>query len=413
MPRKRKDSLPTGMVKRGRVYWADFVCHGQRIRKSLSSNLRTATQLLIDLRARAERAEFGLLDNDYAVEDLKTEYLRHCRQTLKPATVHRYENNLKAIVARLPPRVAQITVRSILDYRQRRLDEGISPRTINMDVNALATMLRWGVGLAKLIGSNPIKGLKPLRHDRPKEGRPLTADEVKSLLKASRPHWDGIWYAFLATGMRRNELASLTFADIDWEAREIIISRGVSKNHTARRIPIDAKLWDILCQQEAAKGLRRPGQGKTPEHTAKIKAKFTTDHVFTTTQCTPLTHESGLYNAFVRCCNRAGILTRSVDPEGREIDHVDVHSLRRTFATNLISNGADPKTVMELMGHKSLTMTMGLYVKMQVGTKWQAIGRLSYGAGVQPPDHVVQLPDREPIRHNIPTVTEKRATGST
>ena len=78
----------------------------------------------------------------------------------------------------------------------------------------------------------------------------------------------------------------------------------------------------------------------------------------------------------MRCCRLAGIQTRTLDSEGREIDHVDVHSCRRTFATNLIVNGADPKTVQELLGHKTLAMTMNLYAKIHSGTKRQAVGRL-------------------------------------
>ena len=87
-----------------------------------------------------------------------------------------------------------------------------------------------------------------------------------------------------------------------------------------------------------------------------------------------------LYRAFIRWCQQAGIQTRTLDAEGHEVEHVDVHSLRRTFATNLIVNGTDPKTVQELLGHKTLAMTMNLYAKIHTGTKRQAIGRLSYGA---------------------------------
>ncbi|MHC4407254.1 MAG: hypothetical protein ACYTG0_47195 [Planctomycetota bacterium] len=88
---KPTPNLPDGMARRGTVYWADFRAGGRRIRKSLSRNLKTARQLLIELRARAERGDYGLLDNDVSVEDLKKEYLRHCRQTKKPGTVERYE----------------------------------------------------------------------------------------------------------------------------------------------------------------------------------------------------------------------------------------------------------------------------------------------------------------------------------
>ena len=66
MARPRK--LPDGMRLRGRVYHADFCAGGRRIRKRLSTNLKAATEILNDLRARADRADFNLLDNDYPLD---------------------------------------------------------------------------------------------------------------------------------------------------------------------------------------------------------------------------------------------------------------------------------------------------------------------------------------------------------
>jgi site-specific recombinase XerD len=62
-----------------------------------------------------------------------------------------------------------------------------------------------------------------------------------------------------------------------------------------------------------------------------------------------------MYGAFRRCCKMAGIEVKCCDRAGREINHVDDHSLRKTFATDAVSNGADPKSVQEILGHKTLT----------------------------------------------------------
>jgi Phage integrase family len=105
---------------------------------------------------------------------------------------------------------------------------------------------------------------------------------------------------------------------------------------------------------------------------------------------------------------------KRLDTKGREINHIDVHSLRRTFATDAISNGADPKSVQELLGHKTLEMTMRIYAKIRTHTKRQAVGRLSYGKGSQAPKHLVELPLNRPIRdqsgEESPT-KPKRASG--
>jgi hypothetical protein len=63
MARTRK--LPDGLRLRGRVYYADFCAKGKRVRKRLSSNLDAASEILNDLKARADKADFNLLDNDY------------------------------------------------------------------------------------------------------------------------------------------------------------------------------------------------------------------------------------------------------------------------------------------------------------------------------------------------------------
>lgn len=68
-----------------------------------------------------------------------------------------------------------------------------------------------------------------------------------------------------------------------------------------------------------------------------------------------------------------------------------MHSLRRTFATNLIVNGVAPRTVQDLMGHKTLAMIRNLYAEINTGTRRQAIGRLDYGKRSGAPEHVVEF----------------------
>lgn len=68
-------------------------------------------------------------------------------------------------------------------FREDRLADGVSARTVNMDVATLVAMLHWGADKG-IIGSNPLKKVKPMMHT-PKDGRPLTDDEVKRLLDRS------------------------------------------------------------------------------------------------------------------------------------------------------------------------------------------------------------------------------------
>jgi integrase len=395
------------------MYYADFYVDGRRVRQRLSHNLDTAREMLNELRCRADKASIGLLDNDYPLKLMKDSFLRHCEQTMKPSSLGRVRLSLNTILPNLgASRATQIRNENIEAYRAERLKAGLSPRTINLEVSTLSTMLRWAASPnVSLIAKNPLEGLKPLRHDHPKEGRALTDDEVKRLLEKSPQPYRDIWYAYLVTGMRKGELAYLLFSDIDWENRDLIVRTGRAKNHRERRIPIDAGLWEILCRQRDGREARRPGTGYGLAATAILQGRFTTAHVFVTSKNTPLNHRSHLYIRFLRCCEAAGIETRALDADGREIHHVDVHSLRRTFATNLVISGADPKSVQELLGHRTLDMTMRLYTKIHASTKRQTVGRLSYGQGTVAPDHLVQLPATgrffEPFGPQMVTSQEK------
>jgi len=201
-----KPRLPKGMIRRGNIFWADFFAHGRRVRQSLSGDFRVACELLTELRARANRGDFGLMDNNVPPDQLRRrrQYLRHCRQVNKAGTVRRYEYSFAAILPHVPKRASLLTADVLLDYRERRLAEGLSPRTINIDVDTLSRMLHWAVKRQK-IGSNPIAGIGPLPHDHPKEGRALEPGEVDRLLAASPEPWKDVWYAFLVTGLRKSE----------------------------------------------------------------------------------------------------------------------------------------------------------------------------------------------------------------
>jgi integrase len=205
------------MRLRGGVYYADFQVNGRRFRRRLSSSLDAARQILNELKARADRAEWGMLNNDYPLEQMKDEYLRHCHQVLKPSTAERYRLCLNTIVPQLGVvRAGQIRQEKVEAYRDDRLTHGDCPRTINMEVGARATMFRWAASPnVAMIAGNPLVGLKPLRHDHPKDGRPLTDFEVGRLLDKSPQPWRDIWYAYLVTGLRKSELAHLLFHDID------------------------------------------------------------------------------------------------------------------------------------------------------------------------------------------------------
>jgi len=374
-----KDKLPDGMMKRGPTYYACFRSHGKLVRKRLSRNLRTAKQLLHDLRGRYERAGHGFITNDLSWDDLMKRFLEWAEQSSR--MVQEYRRDLSKFEAYAEMfSVRQITPEYIIGYRSWRLvqkrrgaDHGrsISPRTVNREVATLKSMLNKGVAW-KIIGSNPLASIKDLDNDEPtKMRRALTIEEIQRLLAASPPWLRSVWRLFMTTGIRRDELINLRFDDIDF-ARRMIHIPATSKNHRTRDIPLDDEAVQILTELRNASKDRSPIDGKTRAVTQRQHENLSRDHVFVTNANTPL--RNNLLRSFYECCKRAGIV------DGKPRGAVDIHSLRGTFATLAIDHGASPKAVQSILGHSSLELTMNIYAKANDHAKRSAIAALPFAS---------------------------------
>jgi len=381
---EEKKSLPAGMLKRGRVYYANFRFEGALIRKRLCSDLAIAKEKLNAIRHDLYRRSVGDISNDFMLDQLSTEWLRSLKQTRKSTTVLRYHQNIAHFHRLLPVRnVADITVDLVEEFREKRLNERVGekevqPQTVNKDVAALLSMLNWAIERQK-IGSNPIIGIRKLP-EYPKESRALEPEEVMRLLSTSSEHWRRIWYGYLTTGARKMELANSLFTDVDWKLQELVIRAGRSKSGRERRIPLDDRLFEIFGDQREKAKNRQPGKWSDRKTTRRIQELFTRQHILVTTANTPL--GGNIYREFKAACKRADITTMTTGPGGEVIEVVCLHSTRHTFASNLIVNGADPRSVQTLLGHRTLDMTMKVYAKLFKNQTRTAISKLSIGDGV-------------------------------
>jgi integrase len=129
----------------------------------------------------------------------------------------------------------------------------------------------------------------------------------------------------LLAGFRRQELTSLRPEDVNLEHQTVSVAACYSKNGESRTLPVGPRLKTLL-QDALATG----GTAATVLFTDK-KIPWS---------------PGGFANAFRRACASAGVET------------LGPHVLRHTFASRLVMAGVDLRTVQELMGHKSILMTM-------------------------------------------------------
>jgi integrase len=146
----------------------------------------------------------------------------------------------------------QITKARILSFRDDRLREGWSPRTVNLALTVIRNLLRCARDEG-LIDHDPVVGIQPLRHV-PRR-RPLFAtgaiERLAEVAIRNCPRSGQILADFLRllaySGARCSEAVRLRWSDVDWGQRQLVIgSDGMTKNHETRSVDFNQRLEQVL-----------------------------------------------------------------------------------------------------------------------------------------------------------------------
>ena len=268
----------------------------------------------------------GLSDSEIpSLEDFAIDYLSYVRDTLKKRSWKRDELCLRHLMEFYKGRIlSDIKPQDIDDYKTSRLSE-VSPATINRELEVLRHLFNLADRWNKYFGKNPVSraGLLPLNN---KKERILTLDEEKRLLAACDTYLGNIVTTALYTGMRKGEIITLKWDNVDLESGLITIDQTNSKSKKTRRIPINSTVRRLLLEQR----LKSAGN----------------EHVFLSSKGTPYLRQDSLNRAFMLALKKA------------QIQGLRFHDLRHTAATRMIELGASIVAVKEILGHSTLDMTM-------------------------------------------------------
>jgi integrase len=138
-----------------------------------------------------------------------------------------------------------INTSAIRRYRQERHKEKtLTAATVNRDLSVLRRVLYWGVEEGYL-SSNPLGRLRMERERRTK--RPvMSVREEQLLFKAAPEHLQRIILCALHTGMRRGEILSQRWEDIDFDNRILHVSHSKTPEGESREIPLTSLLFEML-----------------------------------------------------------------------------------------------------------------------------------------------------------------------
>jgi integrase len=266
-------------------------------------------------------------------KELSVEYLKWAKRQQSFPQKEKLVNQLVTIFGAYPLRA--FNSRLLEQYQTERMEkghrhtkggliEGNKPGTVNRHVATIKHMFTKAVEW-ELIEEDVLKKVRKAKQLKENNGRLryLSKEECQKLVSECVEHLRPIVVTALNTGMRRGEIFSLKWANVDLKNGFILLEEGMTKNGERREIPINATVRAVL--QDVPRRLDLPYVFYNPR----------TDLPY-----------GDIKNAFNGACRRAGI------------KDFHFHDLRHTFASQLVMGGQDITTVKQLLGHKTLTMTL-------------------------------------------------------
>lgn len=254
-----------------------------------------------------------------------------------PHTVKEYESDLQQFLQFL--QAEAISSFEEVEYAHARLfvtklyDQKLARTTISRKISAIRTFFSY---LSKELQVNS-DAFQALFHPKQQKKLPqfFYEEELQALFEAAQGELPldirnrALLELLYATGMRVSELTNLERDALDLSYG---IVRVMGKGRKERYIPLGSFAQSALeTYFEAA----RPRLMKAKDHAV----------VFVNHRGDPLT-EMGVRHILQQIVKKS-TLTKSIYP----------HMIRHTFATHLLNNGADMRTVQELLGHSSLSST--------------------------------------------------------
>ncbi len=237
--------------------------------------------------------------------------------------------------------------------------------SVNREMSCLHHIFTKAVEWEMMERSPFDRGKTLLVKENNKRLRFLSKEEIDKLLPECPNHLRRIVECAIHSGIRRGEILSLKWSQI----RNGLIYLQNTKTNEARQVPINDDVAALLKKirkelngehvftyrksEDKLKGLepvrKRKGPAPVPEMVNNVKSAFKT------------------------ACKHAGI------------ENFKFHDLRHTFASHFVMRGGSIKELQEILGHKTMTMTLR-YAHLSQEHKKKAVNLLNGLTAPKKPD---------------------------
>lgn len=253
-----------------------------------------------------------------------------------PRTLLNYERALKVFREEHPGFKAwnRLSADDFREYLFSCMKQGWARSTIRLHFSALRSFFKF-LTQRKGLAKNPLKEVQLPKAER-KLPVVMTLKQIEELIRlpfeieqekqapAWLPHRDtAIMEVFYSTGIRLEELASLDVESFDFFNETI---RVFGKGKKERACPLGSHALKAIQEYRGAAGI-----ASGPLFISKLRKRISARSIW-------------------------AIVKKYLAHSGIPLN-ISPHKLRHSFATHLLNNGADLRSVQELLGHASLSTT--------------------------------------------------------
>ena len=288
--------------------------------------------------------------------------LQVCNGNDKQSTVTFYKNMKKPIVEYFDGKVLQeispLHIQKFLsylsnDYKTER-GKPLAPKTVRHYYNVLGMIFSYAEK-QNVIAKNPMQKVDAPKKDK-KPVDALTQEQAQAFFKAlsdSPLDFHCLLQLLLTSGVRRGECLGLKWKDIDERRSTIRIERSAVYT---------PETGTVISTPKTADSIRTiPIMPSTLRLLQQLKKQTRAEH-----------HNTVLQDAFIFPSEKDLFAPRDPNAVTRRVKRfmkrnnlpdLSPHDLRHSCATLLLGQGADIKSVQEILGHADASTTLNFYVK--------------------------------------------------